>query len=71
MERRALSAEAKLAEGAHVNNNGHGADRYSALKRYLAKQYHPDHAPGHGIERMVRSEIFKEIWGEIERLDQT
>jgi hypothetical protein len=69
-KRRALSAEAKLGE-ANNGQNGGGADRYSALKRYLAKQYHPDRAPGQGIERMARSEIFKEIWGEIERLDQT
>jgi hypothetical protein len=43
--------------------------RYPTLKRYLAKQFHPDYAPGHGIEKVVRTEIFKEIWSEIERLD--
>ena len=42
----------------------------SSLKRYLAKRFHPDYAPGEGIERIVRNEIFKEIWNEIERLDQ-
>ena len=36
----------------------------------LAKQFHPDYAPGEGIEKIVRNEIFKEIWNEIERLDQ-
>jgi len=40
------------------------------LKRYLAKQFHPDFAPGQGIEKIVRNEIFKEIWSEIERLDE-
>ena len=44
--------------------------RYAALKRYLAKRFHPDYAPGQGIEKIVRNEIFKEIWNEIERLDQ-
>jgi hypothetical protein len=44
--------------------------RYASLKRYLAKQFHPDFAPGQGIEKIFRSEIFKEIWNEIERLDQ-
>ncbi len=69
---RALSAEAKLTEAAIKGNNEHGndgADRYAALKRYLAKQFHPDNAPGPGIEKIVRSEIFKEIWSEIDRLD--
>src|SRR6266566_4789419 len=44
--------------------------RYASLKRYLAKRFHPDYAPGQGIEKIVRNEIFKEIWHEIERLDR-
>jgi hypothetical protein len=36
---------------------------------YLAKRFHPDYAPGQGIEKIVRNEIFKEIWNEIDRLD--
>ncbi len=70
-KRRALAAEAKLAE---TSNNG-GAQRvsdirYAALKRYLAKQFHPDYSPGRGIEKILRNEVFKEIWSEIDRLDQ-
>ena len=72
---RALMGEAQLLEATtRTNNKGashHGGDaRYASLKRYLAKQFHPDHAPGEGIEKIVRNEIFKEIWGEIERLDE-
>ena len=72
---RALMAEAELLEGtAKTSNNGRCQNvsdvRYASLKRFLAKQFHPDHAPGQGIEKIVRSEIFKEIWNEIERLDQ-
>ena len=44
--------------------------RYASLKRYLAKRFHPDYAPGQGIEKIVRNEIFKEIWNEIDRLDR-
>jgi hypothetical protein len=73
-KRRALAAEAKLAEAAeNIANNGGGQSisdlRYAALRRFLAKRFHPDHAPGHGIEKIVRSEIFKEIWSEIDRLN--
>jgi hypothetical protein len=70
-KRRALLAEGKLAEAVGEGNSEDrdSANRYAALKRYLAKQYHPDHAPGQGIERIVRAEIFKEIWSEIDRLD--
>jgi hypothetical protein len=67
---RALVAEAKLAETVASANSQNLSDiRYAALKRYLAKQFHPDYAPGQGIEKIVRNEIFKEIWSEIERLD--
>jgi hypothetical protein len=80
-KRRALSAEAKLAEAiatadrhlaeavASANRQNVSDIRYAALKRYLAKQFHPDYAPGHRIEKIVRNEIFKEIWSEIDRLD--
>ena len=72
---RALMAEARLREAAtKISNDGacHNVTdvRYASLKRYLAKQFHPDYAPGRGIEKIVRNELFKEIWSEIERLDQ-
>src|SRR5262250_3142764 len=65
---RALMAEAQSLEAtAKPGNEGGGAEnvsdvRYASLKRYLAKRFHPDYAPGQGIE--------KEIWSEINRLDQ-
>jgi hypothetical protein len=62
---RALMAEAQLLEAtAKTSNNG------GCQNGYLAKRFHPDHAPGQGIEKIVRNEIFKEIWSEIDRLDQ-
>jgi hypothetical protein len=72
---RALMAEQQLLEAtAKTSNNGgrHTVSdlRYASLKRYLAKRFHPDYAPGEGIEKIVRNEIFKEIWNEIDRLDQ-
>ncbi len=72
---RALTAEAQLLEAtAKTSNNGSCQNvsdvRYASLKRYLAKQFHPDYAPGQGIEKIVRNEIFKEIWNEVDRLDQ-
>ena len=71
---RALMAEALALEAtAKISNNGGRGNvvdtRYAALKRFLAKRFHPDYAPGGGIEKIVRNEIFKEIWNEIERLE--
>ena len=72
---RALRAEAECLEATAKTSINAGCQnptelRYAALKRYLAKRFHPDFAPGEGIEKVVRNEIFKEIWNEIERLDQ-
>jgi hypothetical protein len=64
---RALMAETQLLEAtAKTSNNGGRQNvsdvRYASLKRYLAKRFHPDFAPGEGIEKVVRNEIFKEVW---------
>ncbi len=72
---RALVTEAELLEATAKTSNNDGCQnlsdfRYASLKRYLAKRFHPDHAPGQGIEKIVRNEIFKEIWDEIDRLDR-
>jgi hypothetical protein len=67
---RALMAEAHILEATVKGASEKVADlRYASLKRYLAKQFHPDHSPGEGIEKIVRNEIFKEIWNEVDRLD--
>jgi hypothetical protein len=72
---RALMAEAQLLEatakaGGEVRPRNVSDVRYASLKRFLAKRFHPDYAGAQGIEKIVRNEIFKEIWGEVERLDQ-
>ena len=74
---RALMAEAQLLEATAKSGSAAEARpqnvsdvRYASLKRFLAKRFHPDYAGAQGIERIVRNEIFKEIWSEVERLDQ-
>jgi hypothetical protein len=62
---RALMAEAQFLEAtAKSGNNGGGAEnvsdvRYASLKRYLAKRFHPDYAPGQGIERLFETRSSK------------
>jgi hypothetical protein len=72
---RALMAEAQLLEATakpvgEVRAQNVSDVRYASLKRFLAKRFHPDYAAAQGIEKIVRNEIFKEIWSEVERLDQ-
>jgi hypothetical protein len=66
--RRATRAKDKLSTSDAPGSDGVDV-RYPALRRFLAKRFHPDHAPGSGIEKVIRSELFKEIWGEIARID--
>jgi hypothetical protein len=42
--------------------------RSSAI--WQSGSFHPDYSPGEGIEKIIRNEIFKEIWNEVDRLDQ-
>jgi hypothetical protein len=65
-----LALEATAKTGSNGGRGNVSDTRYAALKRFLAKRFHPDYAPGGGIEKIVRNEIFKEIWHEIERLDE-
>jgi hypothetical protein len=72
---RALMAEAQLLEAttkasSDVRPHNVSDVRYASLKRFLAKRFHPDYAGAQGIDKIVRNEIFKEIWSEVERLDQ-
>jgi hypothetical protein len=67
-KRRATRAEEKLNTGDAAGSDGIDV-RYPALRRFLAKRFHPDQAPGDGTEKIIRNEIFKEIWVEIVRID--
>jgi hypothetical protein len=42
--------------------------RFDALRRLIAKELHPDFCTGGDLEKLVRSECFKRLWPEIERL---
>jgi hypothetical protein len=71
-QRRALRAEGARKQGAHdtANVTQDVAGRYSALRRSLAKLFHPDNSAGSTFEKAIRQEIFKEIWSEIERIEK-
>jgi hypothetical protein len=43
---------------------------FAEVKKAFAKFYHPNALTCDGIEKMVRSEIFKEFWSEIQRIER-
>lgn len=46
-----------------------GDRRFTDAKRAFARLYHPNSSTGTGIEKVVRAEIFKEFWAELERIE--
>jgi hypothetical protein len=54
---------------AALDSGGRGPDRrFEALRRFLARELHPDLAGGDLGARRVREEIFKRVWAKIEEL---
>lgn len=43
-------------------------ERFDMLRRLVAKELHPDFCDGSQLEKMVRAELFKRLWPEIERI---
>jgi hypothetical protein len=68
-EKRALAAEEKLANADSAQ--GGPNKKYEHLRRFLAKEFHPDHTSSSGIEKLVRTEIFKMVWAKVEELDRS
>lgn len=44
--------------------------KFREVKAAFARLYHPDRTTQAGIERIVREQVFKEFWREIERIDR-
>ena len=44
--------------------------RFRAAKAAFARLYHPDRTRTEGIERLIREQVFKEFWAEIERIER-
>jgi len=45
--------------------------RYTKLKNFLAKEFHPDHARGSDQDRRWRADFFKTLWAKVEDIDKT
>jgi hypothetical protein len=63
---RALAGEELLE--AECNRHAGSQDRFDALRRFVAKELHPDFCTGGQLEKLMRQECFKKLWPEIERL---
>ena len=43
--------------------------KFTRLRAVVVKSLHPDHGAGSQEERLLRGEIFKQVWPEIERIE--
>ncbi len=71
IERDAWKAKAEARSASDAVEPGDNGDRYRALKKFIAREFHPDQVRADGIERLVRTEVFKTIWAQIEALERT
>ncbi len=71
IERDAWKARAQIREESAVSEPSDGGERYRALKKFIAREFHPDQVRADGIERLVRTEVFKTIWAHIEEIERT
>ena len=44
--------------------------RFRQAKTAFARLYHPDRFTGDGAEKRIRTEVFKEFWEELERIER-
>lgn len=69
-EARALKAEQTKCNAEQSEETDLGTTKYQQLKRFVAREFHPDHSTGSGIEKAVRTETFKVIWAKVDQLDR-
>jgi hypothetical protein len=71
-ERRALAAEretAGLRPNAPLAGDG-PSQKYQQLRRFIAREFHPDHVSETASDRGQREELFKILWAEVSRIDK-
>jgi hypothetical protein len=60
----------ELEQKSRADNENIGLDvKFSKVKQAFAKKYHPNNNHSEGIDKLVREEIFKEFWEEINNIE--
>lgn len=70
IERDAWKAKAEARAASGEGEPADNGEKYRALKKFIAREFHPDQVRADGIERLVRTEVFKTIWAHIEELER-
>ncbi len=54
----------------HAGFGAGGQQKYQQLRRFIAREFHPDQVPDGAADRDQRAELFKILWAEISRIDK-
>lgn len=65
-----LRSDAVAPDGAPTVHGGSSEPRFRAAKKAFARLFHPDNLRTDGLERALRTEIFKEFWQELEAIER-
>ncbi|WP_156909988.1 cell division protein ZapB [Rubritepida flocculans] len=44
--------------------------KFQRAKRAFAERFHPDRATGGTMDRLIREQVFKEFWAELEKIER-
>lgn len=69
-EHRAIAAEREVAEMRAAAGASGANHKYQQLRRFIALEFHPDHAPPSRRDAPERAELFKILWAEISKIDK-
>ncbi|CAH2606299.1 conserved protein of unknown function (plasmid) [Rhodovastum atsumiense] len=71
---KALATRVCELESAHaesIKTDSGDRSQYRRLRSLIATEFHPDHIKVEGIEKIVRTEIFKAIWPKVQDIEKT
>ena len=63
-------AQSEPKGGVAQSGASDGDGKFRAAKRAFARLYHPDNVNTEGFDKVIRVEIFKEYWRELEAIEK-
>lgn len=63
-------SSARQSRAAASGETGPASEHFRRLRALILKEIHPDHATSDGVDRDIRTALFKRIWPKIEALSE-
>ncbi len=69
-QQRELDALRSSGAGGAPPDMAEDRGRFQRAKRAFAERFHPDRATGGTMDRLIREQVFKEFWAELEKIER-